>query len=123
MTEDKTNQAGPPNRLGSANALTLTIDYAHYQKDLDDADLSDAEKQQFLEALWSIIVAFVDLGFGVHPVQHAIEKSCENSCEQSSGIRSFITAECATVVSSVDTDIVQTDTSGGQAGSQERGAK
>ena len=32
-----------------------------------------AEKREFLEALWSIIVAFVDLGFGIHPVQQAME--------------------------------------------------
>lgn len=120
MTEDKTNQARPPNRSGAANALTLTIDYELYQKDLDNADLSHAEKQQFLDALWSIIVSFVDLGFGVHPVQQAIKNSCENSCEQSAEIRSFITTECASVVNSADTDKIQEGAAGGQSSIRER---
>ncbi|WP_306049681.1 hypothetical protein [Oceaniradius stylonematis] len=47
----------------------VEIDWDRYMAMLDDDDLSDAEKQQFLEALWQIIVQFVDLGFGVHPLQ------------------------------------------------------
>jgi hypothetical protein len=32
-------------------------------------NLSEVQKREFLEALWSIVIAFVDMGFGVHPVQ------------------------------------------------------
>ena len=31
--------------------------------------MTDAQKEEFLQALWSIIVNFVELGFGVHPLQ------------------------------------------------------
>ena len=54
----------------------LTIDYALYEKYLEGADLSEAQKQEFLDALWSIIVAFVDLGFGVHPLQQTGVDAC-----------------------------------------------
>jgi len=40
-----------------------------YQQYLDDSGMSDAEKQSFIEALWVIVIGFVDLGFGVHPLQ------------------------------------------------------
>ncbi len=93
----------------AANPPTLTIDCERYDQYLDDSDLTDAEKRQFLETLWSIIVSFVDLGFGVHPVQQA----CANSCEQSAEIRAFITAECAPVVDSADIDIVESESKEG----------
>lgn len=54
---------------GPAGHRALSIDYALYEKYLDDESLSEADRQEFLEALWSIIVSFVDLGFRVHPLQ------------------------------------------------------
>ncbi len=56
--------------------LVLSIDYEKYEHYLEDYDLTEAQKQEFLQALWNIIVNFVDLGFGVHPVQQAIAASC-----------------------------------------------
>ena len=51
--------------------LSVTIDVARYQALLDDEDLSEAQKRAFLETLWSLIVDFVELGFGIHPTQIA----------------------------------------------------
>lgn len=48
---------------------SLTIDAELYQHMLDDSDMTEAEKAEFLEALWSIVVAFVELGYGIHPAQ------------------------------------------------------
>jgi hypothetical protein len=48
---------------------TLTVDVEKYQAFLDGADMTEAQKEEFLQALWSVIVSFVDLGFGVHPLQ------------------------------------------------------
>ena len=45
-----------------------------YQQYLDGSDLNDAEKEEFLQALWQIIVGFVELGFGVHPTQEVCVK-------------------------------------------------
>ncbi|MBI1393885.1 MAG: hypothetical protein GC152_14200 [Alphaproteobacteria bacterium] len=52
----------------------LQLDVAYYQDLFDDPELSDAEKEQIITALWSIIVAFVELGFGVHAAQQACGK-------------------------------------------------
>lgn len=55
----------------------LTINWRKYEKLLEESDLPDEEKQEFLRTLWNIIVAFVDLGFGVHPSQQACERNLD----------------------------------------------
>ncbi|PHR55170.1 MAG: hypothetical protein COA47_14330 [Robiginitomaculum sp.] len=70
MKDDKGKQEKTAT-AGTATAPALTIDWELYGKYLDESDLSDADKQAFIETLWSIVVSFVDLGFGVHPVQQA----------------------------------------------------
>lgn len=56
---------------------TLSIDVARYQEYLDGSDLTPEQKEEFLRAMWSIIVTFVELGYGVHPLQEACGKDCE----------------------------------------------
>jgi hypothetical protein len=53
---------------------TLTIDVARYQEYLDGSDLTPEQKEEFLRAVWSIVVTFVELGYGVHPLQEACGK-------------------------------------------------
>ncbi len=48
-----------------------------YERYLKDGDLAEEQKHAFLEKLWSNIVTFVDLGFGVEPVQQAIDAGQE----------------------------------------------
>ena len=48
---------------------SLTIDWEEFGHHLDDSDLSDEQKQEFIETLFGIMLSFVDLGFGIHPVQ------------------------------------------------------
>jgi hypothetical protein len=48
---------------------TLTFDYQKYQPMLDDPSLSEEQKRQMLEALWSLITGFVDLGFAIDPAE------------------------------------------------------
>ena len=49
----------------------VTVDYERYAHFLDNADLTEDQKREFLQTLWNIIVEFVSMGFGVHPVQQA----------------------------------------------------
>jgi hypothetical protein len=51
----------------------LSFDPAEYRKFVEDSDLSEAQQQELLEAVWVIIVGFVDLGFHIHPVQQALD--------------------------------------------------
>lgn len=94
----KTDNLTPTSPTVPAAQQTLTIDWDRYGEMLEASDLSDAEKRAFLETLWSIAVSFVDLGFGIHPLQLV----AENSCEQQDDITKFIASESATVVSSKD---------------------
>lgn len=48
---------------------SLTIDWDVYLPFFEDDDISEEDKYELIEALWSIVVSFVDLGFGVHPTQ------------------------------------------------------
>ncbi|MDF1669528.1 MAG: hypothetical protein P1U83_07935 [Roseovarius sp.] len=48
---------------------TLTIDWERYGRYLEDSDLTDAQKREFLQTLWDIVVSFVDLGFDLNPTQ------------------------------------------------------
>lgn len=52
----------------------MTVDVEKYQTYLDESDMTEAQKEEFLQALWSIIVSFVELGFGVHPLQEVCGK-------------------------------------------------
>ena len=57
----------------------LSVDVERYQSYLDNTELSEAEKAEFLQSLWNIIVSFVELGYGVHPLQEVCGKDAGNS--------------------------------------------
>ena len=59
------------NRLDDNAPPSLTIDWDLYGSYLEDSDMSDEQKREFIQTLWNIIVNFIDLGFGVHPIQQA----------------------------------------------------
>ncbi len=76
-TEDidrpKTNQ----NEDKTTHFKALTLDYELYEHYLEGSDLNKAQKHEFLDGLWSIIVSFVELGYGVHPLQQVTSDACE----------------------------------------------
>lgn len=58
----------------NSTKLAVTLDQALYERYLEKSDLTEEQKQEFLQTLWNIIVSFVDLGFEVHPAQQAEPK-------------------------------------------------
>ena len=56
---------------------TLTIDVAKYQEYLDGADMTPEQKEDYLRAVWTVVMTFVELGFGVHPLQEVWGKDAE----------------------------------------------
>ncbi|PHQ71095.1 MAG: hypothetical protein COB93_03975 [Sneathiella sp.] len=78
---------------------TLSIDYERYEVYLEGSDLTDVQKQEFIEALWHIIVGFVDLGFAV--------ESTENSCGQNSELPSQLHSPMRDRVHSKDQRLAQ----------------
>ena len=65
-TEDKTD--------GKFCLPKLSIDWRLYEDYFEESEISDEKKREFIETLWYIIMAFVDLGFGIEPVQLAIQE-------------------------------------------------
>lgn len=79
-----TTQDGTPHDAGRAKGRpVVTFDVSRYEHFLEDQGLSAEQKRAMLEALWSIIVSFVDLGFGVHPVQQACGQNGDKDSENS----------------------------------------
>jgi len=56
---------------------TLTVDVEKYQAYLDGSGMTEAQKEEFLQAMWAIMVSFVELGFGVHPLQEVCGQTPE----------------------------------------------
>jgi len=48
------------------------FDAAKYQEYIKDFDLPEEQQRELLQTLWWIMVAFVDLGFGVDSVQQCL---------------------------------------------------
>lgn len=63
---------------------TVKVDVERYADLLDDPSLDADKKEEIIHALWTIIVTFVELGFGVSPTQQAcgkLEKKLDPACE------------------------------------------
>lgn len=52
-----------------ASRPTLSIDWDAYLPYLENEDIPEEQKRELIKTLWAIMVGFVDLGFGLHPVQ------------------------------------------------------
>ncbi|MDB6181706.1 hypothetical protein [Paracoccus fistulariae] len=78
----------------------IEIDLEKYQAYFDGSGLTPTQKEDFLRALWSVITAFVDLGFGVHPIQQA--------CGQVENSPDLALQADSDGVSSPDTDLTTT---------------
>lgn len=70
-----TDHAAIIETAGEAHSLALTYDAGAYRHLLPDAAMTEEEQTRFLDAMWSVVVSFVDLGFGRHPVQQAMDVS------------------------------------------------
>ncbi len=68
----------------------LKLDVERYRKMLDSTDLSEDEKQDFLETVWSIVIGFVDLGFEIHPLQQVDPGGCGQEIDLSSFLASDV---------------------------------
>ncbi|MEM7724620.1 MAG: hypothetical protein AAF376_19980 [Pseudomonadota bacterium] len=86
----QTTPAAPP-------TPTIGFDWTDWLPHLAESDLPDDQKQALIEALWSIILAFVDLGFDV--------KAPAEICGQAIDLKAVLAADM------VISDDAQTDES------------
>ena len=47
---------------------SLSVDWEVYAAMLEDSDMPLDQQQELIETLWSLVVMFVDLGYGIKPV-------------------------------------------------------
>ncbi|WP_375550296.1 hypothetical protein [Rhodophyticola porphyridii] len=52
----------------------LAVDVERYQAYLDDQNMPQAQKAELLQALWSIMMFFVQIEYEVHPLQEVCGK-------------------------------------------------
>jgi len=55
-------------------APTLTVDWTVYASFLEDTDMTDDQKRELIETVWTLVVSFIDMGFDV--------RSPEDACGQ-----------------------------------------
>ena len=67
-------------------APTLTVDWQLYAEFLEDSDMTDAEKREVIETLWTIVVGFIDLGFDVRSPDQACGQVSEDGLEPGSDV-------------------------------------
>lgn len=76
--QDQTQRQKTKKQESAENTCpVITVDYEKYAHFLDNPDLTEDQKREFIQALWNIMCEFVSLGFGVHPLQQA-----QNACGQ-----------------------------------------
>lgn len=67
MADDEDKKV--PRGKNKPMAGSLGLDADKYSEHVDDLDLTEEQKLEFLKTLWWIMSAFVDLGFRVDAVQ------------------------------------------------------
>lgn len=77
-SREERKNGNPTEKKDAGARPVVTFDAARYEHFLEEMDLTDEQKHALLEALWSIIVGFVDLGFGVHPVQQSCGQNAQD---------------------------------------------
>jgi hypothetical protein len=68
MNEPKapTHERGPPQPN-----LAIQFDAQEFAHFLAESDLTHEQKLEYIQTIWGIVLQFIDLGFGIHPVQQA----------------------------------------------------
>jgi hypothetical protein len=99
MTDDTKTTPNGGAAPQSTGAPALSLDWELFGTYLEASDLTDAQKREFIETLWSLVVSFVDLGLGLHPLQLI----AGNSCEQRAEISRLLAPNSPAVVSSTMT--------------------
>jgi hypothetical protein len=67
MTDPKPpiHERGPPN-------LAIQFDAKEFAHFLEGSDWSEDQKLEYIQTIWTIVLQFIDMGFGIHPFQIAL---------------------------------------------------
>lgn len=119
ISDDGQNH-GPP-IISEPPWPAITIDYALYDQYLQDPSLTPEQRQEFIDTLWKLMVSFVDLGFGIHPLQQVTT----DNCEQNAIPAEFLKIEASDVLplENSPTTSFKTATDGNESPSSDRSQK
>lgn len=73
------------NTFDASASRMLKVDVERYQSYLDGMNMTSSQKEEFLQAMWLMMVSFVELGFEVHPVQEVCGKLDKNGTQRAIG--------------------------------------
>lgn len=80
---DSTKTPKAPTEQGGEEAPGF--DAERYLPLIDEMEITEEQKREFLGTLWNIMVAFVDLGFGVDSVQRLFPELFDEAVNLSGG--------------------------------------
>ncbi len=66
----------------------LILNWQDWLPYLENTEICEADKQQMIEALWSLVVAFVDLGWDVQ--RSSRPKTCGQSLDLTAALRAAV---------------------------------
>jgi len=69
---------GVPDSLPAGD---LPLDVEKYRAQMKESDLSEEQQVEFLQALWSIMKAFVEIGFNANSIQNFMPELAPNPSE------------------------------------------
>lgn len=75
------SRANQDRSTGADPSNILSVDLSRFGHHLDHWDVSEYEKAEYLGLVWQIVCQFVDLGYGIHPLNAAAQQSCGQSPE------------------------------------------
>lgn len=55
----------------SPGKLTIQFDAREFAHFLEESDLTEDQKLEYIQTIWQIVLQFIDMGFGIHPIQQA----------------------------------------------------
>ncbi len=73
MHDDKPNGFDAAENECPATPPALELDHQKYMADLAEFDMTDAQKRELLETLWTIMRHFVELGFSGNVLEQIFE--------------------------------------------------
>lgn len=88
MDDGMNIMAGPSDLKGQFETSTkrlIKVDVERYQAYLDGTNLTAAQKEQFLQDMWLVMMSFVELGFEVHPLQEVCGKDAKTVTQCANG--------------------------------------
>lgn len=57
--------------------LAIQFDAQEFAHFLDESDLTHNQKLEYIQTIWGIVLQFIDMGFGIHPLQTALgQQAC-----------------------------------------------